>query len=154
MNAVLASLIAVAGTLLGSLSTYLFQRRSALRAETVARDERLRQEQLAACSEFAAAISELKRGVIASWFRRDGDAARLHEALAESDRLGAAAETAWFRVLLVTDDSKVRELAEAAFARVGAIGGAADRAELKEKEKEFEAAVLEFVAAAGRFLRG
>ena len=64
MNAVLASLIAVAGTLLGSLSTYLFQRRNALRAETVARDERLRQEQLAACSEFAAAISELKRGVI------------------------------------------------------------------------------------------
>jgi hypothetical protein len=49
---------------------------------------------------------------------------------------------------------KVRELAEAAFARVGAFGGAADRAELKEKEKEFEAAVLEFVAAAGRLLRG
>jgi hypothetical protein len=91
--------------------------------------------------------------VIASWFTRNGDTASLHEALAESDRLGAAAETAWFRMLLVTDDRKVRELAEAAFAGVGSIGKAADRAELKEREKEFEAAVLEFIAAAGRALR-
>ena len=151
MNAVLASLIAVTGTLLRSLSTYLFQRRTALGAETVARGERLRQEQLAACGGFAAGINELKRGVIASWLKRDRDSGSLLETLAESDRLGAAAETAWFRMLLVTDDSKVRELAEAAFVGVGSVGESADRAELREGEKELEAAVLEFIAA-GRFL--
>ena len=76
MSAVLASLIAVAGTLLGSLSTYLFQRRTAQHTATAARAERIRQEQ-----------------------------------------------------------------------------EASDRQELKEREREFEAAVLTFVAAAGNLLR-
>ena len=70
MDAVMTSLIAVAGTLLGSLLTYLFQRRTALRTEAAARSERLRQEQLAACAGFAGAITELKRAVMASWFKR------------------------------------------------------------------------------------
>lgn len=150
MSAVLVSLIAVAGTLLGSFSTYLFQRRTALHAESVARSERLRQEQLAVCGGFATAISELKRAVIASWFRRNGDAAALHKALAESDRFGAAAESTWFRMLLVIDDAEVRELADIAFKGVGRIGEASDRAELKVREREFETAVLVFITAAGR----
>lgn len=70
MDAVMTSLIAVAGTLLGSLLTYLFQRRTALRTEAAARSERLRQDQLAACAGFAGAITELKRAVMASWFKR------------------------------------------------------------------------------------
>src|SRR5690242_21844969 len=64
MSAVLVSLIAVAGTLLGSLSTYLFQRRTALHTERVTREERLRQDRLAACGTFAAVITEVKRAVI------------------------------------------------------------------------------------------
>jgi hypothetical protein len=153
VGAVFASLIAVAGTLLGSYSTYAFQRRTVVRGEIVARNERLRQERLAACRGFAAAVTELKRGVIASWFKRSGDAAALHEALAESDRLGAAAESAQFGMLLVTDDATVRALADAAFAAVGRIGEAADRAELRVREADFEAAVLAFITAAGRLLR-
>ena len=150
MSALLASLIAVAGTLLGSLSTYLFQRRTALHVESVARRERLREERLAVCGGFATAVSELKRAVIASWFKRNGDPAARHEAFAESDRFGAAAESAWFRMLLVIEDAEVRELADTAFKGVGRIGEAADQAELKVREREFEAAVLEFVAAAGQ----
>lgn len=38
----LVSIIAVTGTLLGSIVTYTFQRLSAQRAESFARDERLR----------------------------------------------------------------------------------------------------------------
>ncbi|WP_440107621.1 hypothetical protein [Streptosporangium sp. H16] len=64
MSAALGSLIAVLGTLLGSFSTYLFQQRTAIRAEAVAREERLRQEHLAAYSEFASAVTELKRAVV------------------------------------------------------------------------------------------
>ena len=71
MNAVLVSLVAVAGTLLGSLSTYLFQRRIAMHAEAVARNERLRQDRLAACGTFAAAITDVKRAVITAWSRRN-----------------------------------------------------------------------------------
>lgn len=146
-------MIAVAGMLLGSYSTYMYQRRTAARAELAARGERLRQERLAACREFAAAVTGLKRGVIASWFRRGGDVTAFHEALAESDRLGAAAESAQFGMLLVTDDATVRALADAAFAAVGRVGEAADRAELTAREADFEAAVLAFVTAAGRLLR-
>jgi len=153
MSAVLTSLIAVAGTLLGSLSTYLFQRRTALRAEATARRERLRQEQLSACAGFAAAVTELKRAIIATWFKRDGDPVDLHALLAESDRSGAAAEAAHFRMLLVVDDDEVRHGARTAFAEVGRIGEAADLAEVKVRERMFEAAVLQFVAVAGRVLR-
>ena len=153
VSAVMTSLIAVAGTLLGSFSTYLFQRRTALRAEAATRSERLRQEQLAACGGFAAAITELKRAVIATWFKRDQDVAELHAMLGESDRFGAAAEAAKFRMLLVTDDDEVRRRADSAFAGVGRIGKAGGLVELKEREREFEAAVLEFVAGAGRLLK-
>lgn len=42
VNALLAGLIGVAATLLGSFTTYLFQSRTAERAQSFERDERLR----------------------------------------------------------------------------------------------------------------
>jgi hypothetical protein len=68
VNALLAGLIGIAATLLGSLTTYLFQSRTAERAQSFERDERLRYEQVNACSAFASAITELKRGLITLWF--------------------------------------------------------------------------------------
>src|ERR1035438_2134763 len=68
VNALLAGLIGVAATLLGSFTTYLFQSRTAERAQSFERDERLRYEQVNACSAFASAITELKRGLITLWF--------------------------------------------------------------------------------------
>lgn len=44
MEVLLASLIAVIGTLLGSVTTYLFQRQTVERAERFARQERVRQD--------------------------------------------------------------------------------------------------------------
>lgn len=70
MQGLLASVIAVVGTLLGSAVTYVFQRVNAGRVETFARDERLRQERIAAYSGFAEAITELRQGVISLWFVR------------------------------------------------------------------------------------
>src|SRR5689334_22455552 len=70
VNALLTGVIGVAATLLGSFSTYLFQGRTAARAEAFARDERLRQEQLIACSAYAASLTSLKRGLISLWFHR------------------------------------------------------------------------------------
>ncbi|MDQ4033704.1 MAG: hypothetical protein M3332_16240 [Actinomycetota bacterium] len=52
-------MIAVAGTLLGSIVTYVFQRVNAGRAERFARQEPLRQERIATYSGFAGAITEL-----------------------------------------------------------------------------------------------
>jgi hypothetical protein len=68
VNALLAGLIGIAATLLGSLTAYLFQSRIAERVQSFERDERLRYEQVNACSAFASAITELKRGLITLWF--------------------------------------------------------------------------------------
>ncbi|MFC9328780.1 hypothetical protein [Kitasatospora sp. NPDC057015] len=149
MSAVLGSLIAVLGTLLGSFSTYFYQQRSAARTEAMAREERLRLERLAACSGFAAAVTELKRAVVAAWLRRS-DSAELNLALAEADRLGALAETARFRLQLVS--GRPEPLADAAFAHLDVLRDAADLAELKDREAEFAAAVSAFIVASAERL--
>jgi len=145
VSAVYASLIAVFGTLLGSLSTYLFQARSAARAEASARAERLRQDRLAACSEFAAAITKLKAAVVGAWLRRE-DPDQHRAARAEADRLGSLAESARFRLLLVS--GRPEPLADATFGFMATLRSASDLPALKEAESEFEAAVSAFLVDA------
>ncbi|MFE0463714.1 hypothetical protein ACFW1A_31125 [Kitasatospora sp. NPDC058965] len=142
------------GTLVGSFSSYFFQRRTAQHAEVVATTERLRQERLTAYSEFAGAASEFRRGLVTLWFRRRDsprDGAALRAAQVEGDRLGAVAETARFRIRMVDDDLDVRRLAEQVVEAAGGISGAVDREEVIRQERDFEAALGAFVtAAAGR----
>jgi hypothetical protein len=159
VNALLTGVIGIAATLLGSFSTYLFQSRTAKRAEAFARDQRLREEQLSACSAFAAALTELKQGVVTLWFqsrkcfhRRRG-AADYQAAHVECDRLGARAEAARFRVQLVSADPGLMRLADAAFKVIGAIRRAPDKYELEQCEDHLEAAVSEFIHTAAIRLR-
>jgi hypothetical protein len=151
VDALPASLIAVAGTLLGSIVSYVFQRRTSEHAEWLARHERLRQERIAAYSAFAGAITDLRRGVINRWFRKQEDPEG-YEALAalkESDRLGAAANHARFRVQLVAQDPELVALADAVFEPIGAAARAADQAELVEHESRCQQKLKEFITAAG-----
>jgi len=127
VSAVLVSLIAVAGTLLGSFSTYVFQRRTALHAEAAARRERLRQDRLSACGAFAAAVTDVKRAVITAWFRRDARDDEWRAAMTEADRMGAAAEGAQIRMLLLIDDANLRRLADEVSAHIDIIRGAGDK---------------------------
>jgi hypothetical protein len=138
VSAVYASLIAVFGTLLGSLSTYLFQQRTAAEA----RKDRLRQERLAACSEFAGAVTTLKTGVVAAWLRR-GEPDKHRAALAEADRLGSLAEAAQFRLLLASGQPE--PLAGTAFGYMKTLRTAPDLPALKAAEADFEAAVSAFI---------
>jgi hypothetical protein len=155
VNALLTGVIGVAATLLGSFSTYLFQSRTAKRAQAFAREERLRQEQLSACTAFAAALTELKRGLVTLWFmrQRGEDKADYQATRVECDRLGASAEAARFRVQLVSGDVDLMSLAGAAFTAIGTIRSAPDRGELREHENRFEATVKEFIQAAAIRLR-
>jgi hypothetical protein len=154
MNAVLTGIIAVAATLLGSFSTYLFQSRTADRAEAFARDERLRQEQLIACSAYAASLTDLKRGLISLWFHRKEEGEPVwKQARTEADQLSASAEAARFRLELVSGDSQLMKLASSARTALHAIRAASDRTELVEIEKQFDGAVKEFVVGAGARLR-
>lgn len=147
VSAVYASLIAVIGTLLGSLSTYLFQQRAAAGA----REDRLRQERLAAFSEFAGAVTTLKTGVVAAWLRRDNPGEH-RAALAEADRLGSLAETARFRLLLVSGQPE--PLANTAFGYMGTLRHAPDLPALEAAQADFEVAVSAFILDAHqRFAR-
>jgi hypothetical protein len=154
VNAVLTGVIGVAATLLGSFSTYLFQSQTARRAEAFTRDERLRQEQLTACSAYAGSLTDLKRGLITLWFHRQDPAGPVWQAIrVECDQLGATAEAARFRVQLASGDPELMMLADSAFASIGAIHTASDRNEMAAVERRFESAVKDFVAAAAAQLR-
>jgi hypothetical protein len=153
MQTVFAGLIAILGTLLGSTTSFLFQRRSADRAEEFARAERLRQERLTAYSAYAGAITELKRGIIGLWFRRQETTGSTEHARAECDRLGAAAEQAQFRIRLISEDPALAALADAAFATIGAIDRATDEEQLAERETQCLKTLSVFIAHAAAQLR-
>ncbi|MGW1819801.1 hypothetical protein ACWCQM_40375 [Streptomyces sp. NPDC002125] len=68
MLGILTTVIAVLGTLAGVIVSGWYQRRSAERAERVARSEALRRDRLAAVTDLAAAISDHRT---AMWVRGD-----------------------------------------------------------------------------------
>ncbi|WP_371618187.1 hypothetical protein [Streptomyces sp. NBC_00454] len=156
MITVLASVVAVIGTLIGSWSTYAFQRRAAARTRAEAREERLRQERLSAYSAYAGAVTELKRAQITLWFRRRADPRDEETVLAaqlESDRLGAAAETTVFHLRLVAEDPVLRPFMTAISTTLGEIKHADDRRAVIAIEARFEEAVGAFLDAAALGLR-
>jgi len=155
MDGWLTSVIAVGGTLTGSGLTYLFGRLTARRAEVTAREERLRQERIAAFAGFAGALTELRQAVITLWFtleraRNGPEATAAHT---EADRRGAAADHARFTVQLLSEDTQLLRLADAAFDPVAAIRDASDLAELKSHEELAQQVLVDFVQAAGRQVR-
>ena len=100
-----------------------------------ARDERLRQEQLIACSAYAAALTDLKRGLITLWFQRKQEGEPVwKEARTRADQLGARAGAARFRVQLISGDSQLMRLANSAFDALGGIRTASDRTEVSVSE--------------------
>ena len=155
MNSVLTSLIAVAGTLAGSSLTYLFGRLTARRTERVARDERLRQDRIAAYAGFVGAMTELRQAVISLWFltRDRPDAPDVRDAQREADKRGAAAHHARFSVQLLTDDAELLELADSVFGPVDALVDAEGRAELRTLEDRSEEMLAAFIRAAGSQVR-
>ena len=155
MEAAYAAIIAVMGTLLGSITTHLLQRRMAAEQATSLRDERLRQEQLAACSAFAGTLTELKRALITLWYCRRGSGRpeEKRAAWVEADRLGAAAEAARFRMLILLDEPSLVALADVAFASLDDIKEVPERGDLVAVEERFAQAVQTYIAAASRVLR-
>jgi hypothetical protein len=153
----LASVIAVAGTLLGSTISFVFQRAGTQRAERFARSQRLREEQIAAYSAYAGAVTELRRAVVTLWFVRRKHPAHgdpdVQAARTEADRLGAAAAHARFRVQLLAGDADLVALAHAAAAPIADIGAAADHEELVEHEDRSQEALTAFITAAGDQIR-
>ncbi|GAA2366412.1 hypothetical protein [Streptomyces cuspidosporus] len=155
MEAVLASVIAVLGTVLGSGVTHAFQRRSADRSEQFARTERLRQERIDAYCAYAGALLNYRRVLVQRWFvqhenRPDEDTPELREHVYE---LRYAAQEAMFRAQMLSDDPALVELSERLLAHVTELHHAGDRDRLDELRERSRQGVRDFIAAATPHVR-
>jgi len=144
------SVVAVVGTLLGSLATHYFQRRNRADAERFSRNERLRQERVSAYTTYGGALVSLRRALIDRWYaaheeRRNADPDAIRY---ETYRLRTATLEAMFRVQLVTESQQLIGLAQQAIDSV-------DRLTLRIPAEEFKDArdvsrqdIFSFVEAA------
>ncbi|MFD3520636.1 hypothetical protein [Streptomyces sp. NPDC058653] len=133
MNGVLSTLVAVLGTILGVVVTHLFQRTSSERAQNFALGQQLRAERLTVYSDFAGAVTELRRGQQDRWHRRREDPESSHhfEARTESYRLRGVALHALFRVQLIADSPEVVDAARDAYEKTSALHQADDQQGLR-----------------------
>jgi hypothetical protein len=132
MENTLLAIIAVAGTLLGSVVAYLFQRKSSAQAEVFAHQQQLRAERMTAYSYFAGAISEGLRGELNRWHRAEGnpDSPEALDARLESYRLRSISLHAMYRVQLVAADQALRGTVRDIYERMTLIHKADSEAEL------------------------
>ncbi|MEU6391170.1 hypothetical protein [Streptomyces sp. NPDC046939] len=145
-----AALIAVLGTLLGSVVTHWFQARATMRGAELARAEQLRQERIASYSAYAGALLDYRRSQNDRWFRaheQPGSPA------AEAARFASyeariAARQALTRVHLVCDVPRLRQLADAAFEFANCLHEAVDEEDRDRRSKRCSDALSAFVAAA------
>ncbi|MER7924254.1 hypothetical protein ABTY96_14190 [Streptomyces sp. NPDC096057] len=131
METIIASGIAVLGTLLGSGITLAFQQRTTDRSHEFARRERLRQERLDAYSVYAGALLNYRRCLVHLWFceheqppPEDPDAVRIR-----AYDLRSHAQEALFRVQMLTDDEALSRTAEDVLADITVLPKAADQVE-------------------------
>ncbi len=149
MGAVLPSVIAVSGTLLGSTVTHAFQRRTAERSARLNRDEKLRQERIDAYCGYAGALLEYRRVLVHRWFVRhehrvEEDTRELQE---EVYKLRYAAQEAMFRAQMLTGNAELSGLAERTLEVVTALHHAEDRGGLDAARDASRAAIRDFVVA-------
>ncbi|MGW5613617.1 hypothetical protein [Streptomyces sp. NPDC003877] len=134
METIIASGIAVLGTLLGSGITLAFQQRTVDRSHRFTRREKLRQERLEACSAYAGALINYRRCLVHLWFceheqppPEDPDAVRVR-----AYDLRSAAQEALFRVQMLIDDETLSRAAEDVLADVTALSKIGGRTELDD----------------------
>ncbi|WP_137990053.1 hypothetical protein [Streptomyces vilmorinianum] len=149
------ALIAVIGTLLGVAATHWFQSRAAERTAVLARAEQLRQERISTYSAFAGAVVDYRHSQNDRWFRavREPGSEEAEESRHASYRQRTAARQALFRVQLVCDEPKTRQLAEDAFEVTNCMHDATGEAERAKRSQEAKDALARFIAAAAPGVR-
>lgn len=154
METIIASAIAVVGTLLGSGLTLAFQQRTTDKGHQFTRHERLRQERLDAYSAYAGALINYRRCLVHLWFCE-------HEQPPHEDPgvvrvraydLRSSAQEALFRVQMLTDDDALSEAAEAVLADVSALPKTDSRTELDQRRVKTRDDISQLVRASKRHL--
>ncbi|WP_438302360.1 hypothetical protein ACSHXN_00400 [Streptomyces sp. HUAS TT11] len=154
MESIIASAIAVLGTLLGSGITLAFQQRTSDRSHQFTRREKLRQERLDAYSAYAGALVNYRRCLVHLWFceheqppPEDPDAVRIR-----AYDLRSNAQEALFRVQMLTDDGKLSRTAEDVLTDITQLPKADSRAELDELRARTRDSISRLVGSAKQHL--
>ena len=147
MQAIFASIVAVVGTLLGSLLTYVLQRKTTEESSRNARRERRRKELEGAIDGFSSAASALRRAEYDRGKKRiAGDAPVVREeARQEMYRRRTETWTAYYRLRLRADPHMDEDLlrdAELVIKLLRRITAYTDvKSEMEQRSKEAEQAI-------------
>ncbi|MER6473762.1 hypothetical protein [Streptomyces collinus] len=154
MESIIASAIAVLGTLLGAGITLAFQQRTTDRSHQFTRREKLRQERLDAYSAYAGALVNYRRCLIHLWFceheqppPEHPDAVRVR-----AYDLRSSAQEALFRVQMLTDDDNLSRTAEDVLADITELLKTDARADLDELRVRTRDDISRLVGSAKRHL--
>ncbi|MFF1467803.1 hypothetical protein [Streptomyces mirabilis] len=154
METIIASAIAVLGTLLGSGITLAFQQRTTDRSHQFARREKLRQERLDAYSIYAGALINYRRCLVHLWFceheqppPEDPDSVRIR-----AYDLRSSAQEALFRVQMLTDDATLGQTAQAVLADITALTKTETRSQLDQRRVQTRDDIGRLVRAAKQHL--
>jgi hypothetical protein len=134
VESVIASAIAVLGTLLGSVATLAIQRGTAERGHRFTRDEKLRQERLDAYVTYAGALVDYRRCLIHLWFclHESPPPENPDEVRIRSYDLRTRAQESLFRVQMLTADEALGRGGSRLLDEVSELHKAESRAELDE----------------------
>ncbi|MCY0934792.1 hypothetical protein [Streptomyces sp. H34-S4] len=157
MEAIIASAIAVLGTLLGSGVTFAFQQRVADRGQEFTRSEKLRQERLDAYTSYAGALVNFRRTLVHLWFctyaRTDEQTYEDPGPVAmRSYELRSSAQEALFRLQMLTGDEALSARAQALFDEVGVVHKTESREEFQSRRDSTREGIAGLVGAAKRQL--
>lgn len=154
MEGIIASAIAVLGTLLGSAVTLAFQQRTATKGQTFARAEKLRQERLDAYTTYAGALVNYRRCVVHLWFctreqppPEDPDTVHIR-----AYDLRSRAQEALFRVQLLTADEALGHLGESLLVSIADLHKTDSRTEFDERRTRTQEGINALVRTAKRHL--
>lgn len=154
MESIIASAIAVLGTLLGSGITLAFQQRTTDKSQQFSRREKLRQERLDAYSAYAGALVNYRRCLVHLWFceheqppPEDPDAVRIR-----AYDLRSSAQEALFRVEMLTDDEGLSQAAAELLEVIMTLSKVNSRAVLDELRAQTRVGISRIVGSAKRHL--
>ncbi|WP_328299517.1 hypothetical protein OG389_18030 [Streptomyces sp. NBC_00435] len=156
MEAIIASAIAVLGTLLGSGVTFAFQQRVADRGHEFTRSEKLRQERLDAYTAYAGALVNFRRTLVHLWFctagvrngREYGQIEDPAQVATRSYELRSSAQEALFRLQMLTGDEALSARAQALFADIEVVHKTRSREEFEIRRDRTREGIAGLVVAA------
>ncbi|MER5821021.1 hypothetical protein ABT086_01600 [Streptomyces mirabilis] len=154
MATIIASAIAVLGTLLGAGITLAFQQRATDKSHQFTRGERLRQERLDAYSAYGSVMINLRRCLIHLWFcEHEQPPSEDPEAVRNRGfALRSSAQEALFKVQMLTDDETLSHAADSVLDEVNALARAESRAQLEDGRARTRIEIRRLIRSAKRHL--